>query len=90
MPFPYDGPRIDFRARCAFQIFVTPETRANLKIVQTGTSMYDLKLEDCGRLLLRLSIGGMMVFHGFEKLTGGVDGIAEARWIWYSAERLQL
>ena len=35
-----------------------------------------LKLEDWGQLVLRLSIGGLMLFHGFDKLTGGVDGIA--------------
>ena len=38
--------------------------------------MNDLKLGDWGRLSYRLSIGGLMLFHGFDKLTGGVDGIA--------------
>lgn len=32
--------------------------------------------EDLGRLLLRLAVGGLMLFHGVHKLIGGVDGIA--------------
>jgi putative oxidoreductase len=32
--------------------------------------------EDFGRLLLRLTVGGLMLFHGLHKLIGGVDGIA--------------
>ncbi|MEG5552124.1 DoxX family protein [Enterobacter wuhouensis] len=32
--------------------------------------------EDFGRLLLRLTIGGLMMFHGLHKLFGGIDGIA--------------
>lgn len=32
--------------------------------------------EDLGRLLLRLLVGGLMLFHGLHKLIGGIDGIA--------------
>lgn len=32
--------------------------------------------EDLGKLLLRLSIGGLMLFHGVSKITGGIDGIS--------------
>ncbi|WLI78512.1 DoxX family protein [Kosakonia sp. H02] len=32
--------------------------------------------DDFGRLLLRLAVGGLMLFHGLHKLIGGVDGIA--------------
>lgn len=32
--------------------------------------------EDFGRLLLRLMVGGLMLFHGLHKLIGGIDGIA--------------
>ncbi|WP_437891082.1 DoxX family protein [Phytobacter sp. V91] len=32
--------------------------------------------EDFGRLLLRLAVGGLMLFHGMHKLIDGVDGIA--------------
>lgn len=32
--------------------------------------------EDFGRLLLRLAVGGLMLFHGLHKLIGGIDGIA--------------
>lgn len=32
--------------------------------------------EDFGRLLLRLVVGGLMLFHGLHKLIGGIDGIA--------------
>ncbi|SFT53699.1 putative oxidoreductase [Kosakonia arachidis] len=32
--------------------------------------------EDLGRLLLRLVVGGLMLFHGLHKLIGGIDGIA--------------
>ena len=32
--------------------------------------------EDFGKLLLRLAVGGLMLFHGMHKLIGGVDGIS--------------
>ncbi len=32
--------------------------------------------EDFGRFLLRLTVGGLMLFHGLHKLIGGIDGIA--------------
>jgi putative oxidoreductase len=32
---------------------------------------------DLGRLLLRLGLGGLILFHGIAKLTGGVDPIAQ-------------
>lgn len=35
-----------------------------------------LSKDDIGKLLLRLSVGGLMLFHGLHKLFGGVDGIA--------------
>ena len=31
--------------------------------------------EDIGKLILRLSIAGLMLFHGFAKLFNGIDGI---------------
>jgi len=31
--------------------------------------------ENIGKLLLRLSVAGLMLFHGIKKLTGGIDGI---------------
>ena len=31
---------------------------------------------DAGKLLLRITLGGLMLFHGIAKLNGGVDGIA--------------
>lgn len=34
-----------------------------------------LSNDDLGKLLLRLSVGGLMLFHGLHKLFGGVDGI---------------
>ncbi|MCB9898930.1 MAG: DoxX family protein [Planctomycetes bacterium] len=35
-------------------------------------------LEDWGKLLLRLSLGGLMLFHGIGKLgSGGIDGITQ-------------
>ena len=33
--------------------------------------------EDLGKLLLRLLIGGLMLFHGLHKLFSGIDGIKE-------------
>jgi putative oxidoreductase len=30
---------------------------------------------DAGKLLLRLSLGGLLLFHGISKITGGVSGI---------------
>ena len=35
-----------------------------------------LTLEDWGKLVLRISIAGLMLFHGVAKITGGVAGIA--------------
>ena len=35
-----------------------------------------LSKDDLGKLLLRLSVGGLMLFHGLHKLFAGVDGIA--------------
>jgi putative oxidoreductase len=35
-----------------------------------------LVLDDLGKLLLRVSIGAMLMLHGIAKLTGRVDGIA--------------
>ena len=35
-----------------------------------------LSHEDFGKLLLRLVVGGLMLFHGLHKLIGGVDGIS--------------
>ena len=32
--------------------------------------------EDAGRFLLRLVVGGLMLFHGLHKLIDGVDGIS--------------
>ena len=31
--------------------------------------------QNIGLLILRLSIGGLMLFHGYHKLTSGIDGI---------------
>ena len=31
---------------------------------------------DVGALILRLTVGGLMLFHGVDKLLGGVEGIA--------------
>ncbi|HWK51037.1 MAG TPA: DoxX family protein [Steroidobacter sp.] len=33
------------------------------------------RYEDAGKLVLRLTLGGLMLFHGFAKLTGGIDFI---------------
>jgi putative oxidoreductase len=35
-----------------------------------------LVLDDLGKLLLRVSLGAMLMLHGIAKLSGGVDGIA--------------
>ncbi|PVZ87892.1 GntR family transcriptional regulator [Serratia sp. S1B] len=35
-----------------------------------------LSHEDAGKLLLRLTVGGLMLFHGLHKLFGGVEGIS--------------
>lgn len=32
--------------------------------------------EDLGKLLLRLAVGGLMLFHGLHKLFAGIDGIS--------------
>jgi putative oxidoreductase len=34
-------------------------------------------LDDWGKLLLRLSVGGLMLFHGIHKLNNGTAGITE-------------
>lgn len=35
-----------------------------------------LMCDDLGKLLLRLAVGGLMLFHGLHKLFGGVEGIS--------------
>ncbi len=35
-----------------------------------------LTCDDTGKLLLRLAVGGLMLFHGLHKAIDGVDGIA--------------
>jgi hypothetical protein len=35
-----------------------------------------LSHDDAGKLLLRLAVGGLMLFHGLHKLLDGVDGIS--------------
>ncbi|RAV24981.1 GntR family transcriptional regulator, partial [Staphylococcus warneri] len=35
-----------------------------------------LSHDDAGKLLLRLAVGGVMLFHGIHKLIDGVDGIS--------------
>ena len=35
-----------------------------------------LSHDDVGKLLLRLAVGGLMLFHGLHKLFAGVDGIS--------------
>lgn len=35
-------------------------------------------LEDAGKLLLRVTLGALMLLHGIGKLTGGIDGILGA------------
>lgn len=34
-------------------------------------------IESCGKLLLRITIGGLMLFHGIAKVLGGIDPIKE-------------
>jgi putative oxidoreductase len=34
-----------------------------------------IDLESAGKLVLRLAIGGLLLFHGVDKLIGGIDGI---------------
>lgn len=36
-----------------------------------------MKGDDLGKLILRLSVGGLMLFHGVHKLLHGVEGIAQ-------------
>ena len=35
-----------------------------------------LSCDDAGKLLLRLAVGGLMLFHGLHKLFAGIDGIS--------------
>lgn len=35
------------------------------------------RYEDYGKLVLRLALGGLLLFHGFAKLTGGIGFIAD-------------
>jgi len=41
----------------------------------TWKNTIDAMLEDSGKLLLRLAIAGLMLFHGIAKLTGGLETI---------------
>ena len=35
------------------------------------------RLEDYGKLILRLAVGGLMLFHGVHKAGNGIDGIVQ-------------
>ena len=35
---------------------------------------------DIGALLLRLTVGGLMLFHGIDKITGGISWMPGGRW----------
>lgn len=35
------------------------------------------RVQDVGKLVLRITIAGLMLFHGVAKLTGGIDGIKQ-------------
>jgi putative oxidoreductase len=37
----------------------------------------DTRYEDIGKLILRLTLGGLLLFHGIAKLTGGIDPISK-------------
>jgi putative oxidoreductase len=39
-----------------------------------------LACDDLGKLLLRLAVGGLMLFHGLHKLFGGVGSSAACWW----------
>ncbi|PLN48071.1 GntR family transcriptional regulator, partial [Klebsiella pneumoniae] len=41
-----------------------------------NTVNHRLSHDDVGKLLLRLAVGGLMLFHGIHKLIDGVDGIS--------------
>jgi len=41
----------------------------------TWKNTNEAKLEDSGKLLLRLAIAGLMLFHGIAKLTEGVEAV---------------
>ena len=41
-----------------------------------NTVNHRLSHDDAGKLLLRLAVGGLMLFHGIHKLIDGVDGIS--------------
>lgn len=42
-----------------------------------GNSKREVALDDSGKLLLRVSVAGLMLFHGWAKLTGGVGGVQD-------------
>lgn len=52
--------------------------RRNKKMLTTTLVAFNRALdrEALGKLLLRLTVGGLMLFHGAHKLLDGVDGIA--------------
>ncbi len=39
-----------------------------------------ISCDDLGKLLLRLAVGGLMLFHGLHKLFGGVGFISGCWW----------
>ncbi len=36
----------------------------------------ELKLDDAGKLLLRVTVAGLMLFHGVDKAVNGIEGIS--------------
>lgn len=40
-----------------------------------ATTLHEPLADSAGKLLLRLTVGGLMLFHGVAKLRGGIEGI---------------
>ena len=44
-------------------------------MARTEAPRSDMSTQDLGKLILRLTLGGLMLLHGIAKLTGGIDPI---------------
>lgn len=42
-----------------------------------GIDNSNSRIEDTGKLVLRVTVAALMLFHGVAKLTGGIDGIKQ-------------
>ena len=77
-PDPPHFPLVLFRTNSAYSVNTQNGKQESFQMVKSLLNAVNKMLshEDAGKLLLRLAVGGLMLFHGLHKLFDGVGGIS--------------